>query len=482
MLSSSRAGAAAASTARAASSQRRLAPATRRAASAPSSRRPLTPARASLDDNADTTPPAPEINTTPIPPPAPTTYIPPTGHGANGEATIKVVGVGGGGGNALNRMMDAGVQGVEFWAINTDAQALAHHAAPHKLQIGTQVTRGLGCGGNPELGRQAAIESAEAVKKVVQGADLVFITAGMGGGTGTGAAPVVAKASRDSGVLTVGVVTYPFQFEGRRRSAQALEGIEALRSAVDSVIVIPNDRLLEVAGEGTALQDAFALADDVLRQGVQGISDIITVPGLINVDFADVRAVMQNAGTAMLGAGRASGKGRAEAAARAATSAPLIQCSIERATGVVFNITGGPSLTLAEVNTVSEIVTSLADPSANIIFGAVVDESLVEGGAEGCEDEVRVTIIATGFTQSYEEQLFRGAGAIGQGQRAAQPAAQQQSFAPAAAAAPAAQPEGNPFQQQQAPAQQQQQQQGRAGLPWNRNDRGGRGFLGRGIF
>jgi cell division protein FtsZ len=407
-----------------------------------------------------------------------------TGHGANGEATIKVVGVGGGGGNALNRMMDAGVQGVEFWAINTDAQALANHAAPHKLQIGTQVTRGLGCGGNPELGRQAAVESAEAVKKVVQGADLVFITAGMGGGTGTGAAPVVAKASRDAGVLTVGVVTYPFQFEGRRRSTQALEGIEALRSAVDSVIVIPNDRLLEVAGEGTALQDAFALADDVLRQGVQGISDIITVPGLINVDFADVRAVMQNAGTAMLGAGRASGKGRAEAAARAATSAPLIQCSIERATGVVFNITGGPSLTLAEVNTVSEIVTSLADPSANIIFGAVVDETLGASGAGGEDDEVRVTIIATGFTQSYEEQLFRGAG--GAQQRAA---VQQQQQAPAQYAA-AAQPAAAPAQQQQqqqayqqAPPPPPAQQQGRAGLPWNRNQQGGgRGFLGRGIF
>jgi len=488
MLSSSRATAATA------------AAAPRRAAAAPaplsSGRRPsAAPRRLPLarsnpeggggsDDAAATGAMPPSANYSPYSAPSPNSASAGNGgHGANGEATIKVVGVGGGGGNALNRMMDAGVQGVEFWAINTDAQALAHHAAPHKLQIGTQVTRGLGCGGNPELGRQAAVESASAVQKVVQGADLVFITAGMGGGTGTGAAPVVAKASRDAGVLTVGVVTYPFRFEGRRRSAQALEGIEALRAAVDSVIVIPNDRLLEVAGEGTALQDAFALADDVLRQGVQGISDIITVPGLINVDFADVRAVMANAGTAMLGAGRASGKGRAEAAARAATSAPLIQCSIERATGVVFNITGGPSLTLAEVNTVSEIVTSLADPAANIIFGAVVDETM--GLGEGTEDEVRVTIIATGFTQSYEEQLFRGGGAASAASPAGARAPQQQAaFAPAAAAAPAPQQQQQ-YQQQQAPYAPQQQapqqappQGGRAGLPWNRS----RGFLGRGLF
>ncbi|KIY98816.1 cell division protein FtsZ [Monoraphidium neglectum] len=218
----------------------------------------------------------------------------------NGEARIKVIGVGGGGGNALNRMIEADLQGIDFVAVNTDAQALAHHSAPNKLQIGNQVTRGLGCGGNPELGRHAAQESQDALKKVVSGADLVFITAGMGGGTGTGAAPVVAKLSKDMGILTVGVVTYPFTFEGRRRSNQAVEGIEALRAAVDSVIVIPNDKLLEVAGEGTPLQEAFSLADDVLRQGVQGISDIITVPGLINVDFADVRAIMSNAGTAML--------------------------------------------------------------------------------------------------------------------------------------------------------------------------------------
>jgi len=315
-----------------------------------------------------------------------------------GDARIKVIGVGGGGGNALNRMIDSGLQGVEFWAVNTDAQALANHAALNKVQIGTELTRGLGCGGSPNLGQQAALESQEALKKMVQGADLVFITAGMGGGTGTGAAPVVAKLSKEMGVLTVAVVTYPFNFEGRRRGTQAADGIEALRQNVDSVIVIPNDKLLDVASEATALQDAFSLADDVLRQGVQGISDIITVPGLINVDFADVKAIMSNAGTAMLGVGVASGKDRAEQAAIAATAAPLIQRSIERATGIVYNITGGKDLTLQEVNRVSEVVTSLADPQCNIIFGAVVDEQY--------DGEIHVTIIATGFSQSYEEQLF----------------------------------------------------------------------------
>ncbi|GFH26496.1 uncharacterized protein HaLaN_24657 [Haematococcus lacustris] len=257
-----------------------------------------------------------------------------------GDARIKVIGVGGGGNNALNRMISAGLQG----------------------------------------------------------ADLVFITAGMGGGTGTGAAPVVAKLSKDMGILTVAVVTYPFNFEGRRRGSQASDGIEALRANVDSVIVIPNDRLLDVAGEGTALQDAFGLADDVLRQGVQGISDIITVPGLINVDFADIKAIMSNSGTAMLGVGVASGKDRAEVAATSATAAPLIQRSIERATGIVYNITGGTDLTLQEVNRVSEVVTGLADPSCNIIFGAVVDPEY--------DGIINVTIIATGFSQSYDELLF----------------------------------------------------------------------------
>ncbi|KAI8467226.1 MAG: Tubulin/FtsZ, GTPase domain-containing protein [Monoraphidium minutum] len=333
----------------------------------------------------------------------------------NGEARIKVVGVGGGGGNALNRMIEADLVGVDFVAVNTDSQALSHHCAPNKLQIGDQVTRGLGCGGNPELGRQAAQESHDQIKQAMSGADLVFITAGMGGGTGTGAAPVVAKISKDMGILTVGVVTYPFTFEGRRRSNQAVEGIEALRGAVDSVIVIPNDKLLEVAGEGTPLQEAFSLADDVLRQGVQGISDIITVPGLINVDFADVRAIMSNAGTAMLGVGVASGPDRAEQAALAATSAPLIQRSVERATGIVYNITGGRDMTLSEVNRVSEVVTALADPAANVIFGAVVDERY--------HGQLCITIIATGFAESFEEALLSGGAAAAPPRRAADRAA-----------------------------------------------------------
>ena len=305
------------------------------------------------------------------------------------EARIKVIGCGGGGGNAVNRMINSGLQGVEFWSLNTDAQALVQSQADNRLQIGKQVTRGLGTGGNPELGEKAAEESRDIITEAVKGADLVFVTAGMGGGTGSGSAPVVARLSREAGNLTVGVVTLPFTFEGRRRISQAMEAIEALRNNVDTLIIIPNDRLLDVVEDGTPLQEAFLLADDVLRQGVQGISDIITIAGLVNVDFADVRAVMTNSGTAMLGVGVAAGKNRAEEAALAATSAPLIEHSIDRATGIVYNITGGSDLTLQEVNAVSEVVTSLADPSANVIFGAVVDEKY--------SGEIHVTIIATGF-------------------------------------------------------------------------------------
>ncbi|KAF6251816.1 Tubulin/FtsZ, GTPase domain-containing protein [Scenedesmus sp. NREL 46B-D3] len=334
---------------------------------------------------------------------------------ANGDARIKVIGVGGGGGNALNRMLETGLQGIEFWAVNTDAQALSHHRCENRMQIGTESTRGLGCGGNPEIGKVAALESQEGLTKMIAGADLVFVTAGMGGGTGTGAAPVVAKTSKDAGILTVGVVTYPFSFEGRRRCTQAIAGIEALRGAVDSVIVIPNDKLLEVSSQSTSLKDAFSLADDVLGQGVQGISDIITVPGLINVDFADVRAIIANAGTAMLGVGCASGPNRAELAAKDAVNAPLIQQSVERATGIIFNITGGTDLTLMDVNSVSEVVNSLADQSANIIFGAVVDERYT--------GELRVTIIATGFSQDYEETLFKSDNRRRVGAAAAKPAA-----------------------------------------------------------
>ncbi|KAF7145509.1 hypothetical protein RHSIM_Rhsim04G0016100 [Rhododendron simsii] len=331
------------------------------------------------------------------------------------SAKIKVVGVGGGGNNAVNRMIGSGLQGVDFYAINTDAQALLQSAAKNPLQIGELLTRGLGTGGNPLLGEQAAEESKEAIAASLKGSDLVFITAGMGGGTGSGAAPVVAQISREAGYLTVGVVTYPFSFEGRKRSLQAgsdlaLEAIEKLQKNVDTLIVIPNDRLLDIADEQTALQDAFLLADDVLRQGVQGIADIITIPGLVNVDFADVKAVMKDSGTAMLGVGVSSSKNRAEEAAEQATLAPLIGSSIQSATGVVYNITGGKDITLQEVNRVSQVVTSLADPSANIIFGAVVDERY--------NGEIHVTIIATGFTQSFQKTLItdpRGAKLVEKG-------------------------------------------------------------------
>ncbi|KAG8658268.1 cell division protein FtsZ homolog 1, chloroplastic isoform X2 [Manihot esculenta] len=271
------------------------------------------------------------------------------------SAKIKVVGVGGGGNNAVNRMIGSGLQGVDFYAINTDSQALLQSAAQNPLQIGELLTRGLGTGGNPLLGEQAAEESKEAIANALKGSDLVFITAGMGGGTGSGAAPVVAQISKEAGYLTVGVVTYPFSFEGRKRSLQALEAIEKLQKNVDTLIVIPNDRLLDIADEQTPLQDAFLLADDVLRQGVQGISDIITIPGLVNVDFADVKAVMKDSGTAMLGVGVSSSKNRAEEAAEQATLAPLIGSSIQSATGVVYNITGGKDITLQEVNRVSQV-------------------------------------------------------------------------------------------------------------------------------
>jgi cell division protein FtsZ len=296
------------------------------------------------------------------------------------------------------------LQGVELWAVNTDAQALNSHPSKNKVQIGADLTRGLGTGGKWELGEQAAQESVGVLSKVVAGADLLFITAGMGGGTGTGAAPVIARLAKDTGVLTVGVVTYPFTFEGRRRSSAAVNGIETLRRNVDTLIVIPNDKLLDAVGDRTPLQDAFGLADDVLRQGVAGISDIITTPGLINVDFADIKAVMRNSGTAMLGLGVGNGKNRAAQAAYEATGATLIQNTIERATGIVYNITGSSNLTLHEVNTISAIVTDLADPSCNIIFGAVIND-------DACDpDEIHVTIIATGFSQTFEEQLLSGKG------------------------------------------------------------------------
>ncbi|HEY9901617.1 MAG TPA: cell division protein FtsZ [Candidatus Sericytochromatia bacterium] len=305
-------------------------------------------------------------------------------------AKIKVIGVGGGGGNAVNRMIASEVAGVEFWSINTDAQALAQASAPKRLQMGQKLTRGLGAGGNPAIGQKAAEESRDEIAHAIENSDLVFITAGMGGGTGTGAAPIVAEVAKEMGALTVGVVTRPFTFEGRRRTSQAEEGIAALQSRVDTLIVIPNNKLLSVISEQTPVQEAFRVADDILRQGVQGISDIITIPGLVNVDFADVRAVMADAGSALMGIGVGSGKSRAREAAMSAISSPLLESSIEGARGVVLNITGGSDLTLHEVNAAAETVYEVVDPNANIIFGAVIDDKM--------QGEIRITVIATGFT------------------------------------------------------------------------------------
>ncbi len=311
-------------------------------------------------------------------------------------AKIKVIGVGGSGGNAVNRMVESDVNGVEFWSINTDSQALSQSAAEKRLQIGQKLTRGLGAGGNPAIGQKAAEESREEIAAALEGADLVFITAGMGGGTGTGAAPIVAEIAKELGALTVGVVTRPFTFEGRRRTNQADEGLNALQGRVDTLIVIPNDKLLSVISESTPVQEAFRTADDVLRQGVQGISDIIIIPGLVNVDFADVRAVMADAGSALMGIGIGSGKSRAREAAMAAISSPLLEASIDGARGVVFNITGGSDLTLREVSEAADIIYEVVDPNANIIFGAVLDEKL--------QGEIRITVIATGFTAEVQAQ------------------------------------------------------------------------------
>ncbi|NJO85317.1 MAG: cell division protein FtsZ, partial [Synechococcaceae cyanobacterium RM1_1_27] len=304
-------------------------------------------------------------------------------------AKIKVIGVGGGGGNAVNRMAISNLAGVEFWSVNTDAQALVQAAGVQRLQIGQKLTRGLGAGGNPAVGQKAAEESNDEIASALEGSDLVFIAAGMGGGTGTGAAPVVAQIAKETGALTVGVVTRPFTFEGRRRMKQAEEGIAALQAAVDTLIIIPNDQLLSVISEQTPVQEAFRVADDVLRQGVQGISDIIVIPGMINVDFADVRSVMADAGSALMGIGMGSGKSRAREAAITAISSPLLETSIDGAKGVLLNVTGGSDLTLHEVTAAAEIIADAVDPDADIIFGAVLDERM--------QGEVRITVIATGF-------------------------------------------------------------------------------------
>jgi cell division protein FtsZ len=307
-------------------------------------------------------------------------------------ATIKVIGVGGGGSNAVNRMIEHGVQGVEFICVNTDAQALNLSKAPVKMQIGTKLTRGLGAGANPDIGKKAAEESREQIEEALSGADMVFVTAGMGGGTGTGAAPVVAEIAKDLGALTVGVVTRPFTFEGRKRSTQAVGGISVFKEKVDTLIVIPNDRLLEIVDKNTPMLEAFREADNVLRQGVQGISDLIAVPGLINLDFADVKTIMTERGSALMGIGVGTGENRAAEAAKKAISSPLLETSIDGAKGVLMNITGGANLSLYEVNEAADIVSSASDPEVNMIFGSVINEEL--------KDEILVTVIATGFDEN----------------------------------------------------------------------------------
>ena len=309
----------------------------------------------------------------------------------DGTATIKVIGVGGAGNNAVNRMIDAGIKGVDFIAVNTDRQALQTSKAKTKIQIGEKITRGLGAGANPDIGAQSAEESKAEVAEVLRGADMVFVTAGMGGGTGTGAAPIVAGAAKEMGILTIGVVTKPFTFEGKKRLSQAERGIESLKGKVDSLVVIPNDKLLQIIDRKTSINEAFRMADDVLRQGVQGISDLIAVTGTVNLDFADVKTIMLNTGMAHMGIGRASGENRAEDAAKQAVQSPLLETSIEGARGVIINITGGNDLGLQEANTAAELVQRSVDPEANIIFGVVTDENL--------GDEISITVIATGFEQ-----------------------------------------------------------------------------------
>ncbi len=307
-------------------------------------------------------------------------------------ARIKVVGVGGGGCNAVNRMIEEGLSGIEFIAVNTDAQALLLSNAPTRVRIGDKVTRGLGAGGNPEVGRKSAEESAEELYEVLKGSDMVFVTAGLGGGTGTGAAPIVAQIAKEVGALTIGVVTRPFTFEGAKRLQSAEAGTSKLKEHADTLIVIPNDRLLQIADKRASLQDAFRLADDVLRQGIQGISELITVPGLINLDFADVRTIMSEGGAALMAVGHASGEDRARVAAEQAISSQLLDITIDGARGILFNVTGGPNLTLFEVNQAAAIIKETAHPDVNLIFGAVIDPNM--------GDELRITVIATGFERT----------------------------------------------------------------------------------
>lgn len=314
----------------------------------------------------------------------------------DGTATIKVIGVGGAGNNAVNRMIEAGIRNVEFIAVNTDRQTLNESKANSKIQIGEKLTRGLGAGANPDIGSQAAEESRAEIAEILKGADMVFVTAGMGGGTGTGAAPIVAATAKEMGILTIGVVTKPFTFEGKKRLAQAERGIASLKGKVDTLVVIPNDKLLQVIDRKTSMIEAFRMADDVLRQGVQGISDLISVPGVINLDFADVRTIMLNQGMAHMGIGCASGENRAEDAAKQAIQSPMLETSIEGARGIIINITGGSDMGLHEANTAAELVQRSADPEANIIFGTVIDESM--------GDELQITVIATGFEKEDERR------------------------------------------------------------------------------
>jgi cell division protein FtsZ len=316
--------------------------------------------------------------------------------GVESFARIKVVGVGGAGGNAVNRMMEAGMRGVEFVTLNTDAQSLLLSKAPVRLRIGDKLTKGLGSGGNPVIGAKAAEESQEDLREILQGTDMVFVTAGMGGGTGTGASPVVAAIAKELGALTLGVVTRPFSFEGVQRARVADEGVAQLKDKAHTLIVVPNDRLLQIVDKKASIEAAFRVADDVLRQGVQGVSEVITEPGLINVDFADVRSVMAEGGSALMGIGRASGENRAAEAAKQAISSPLLDVTIDGARGVLFNICGGPSLTLFEVNEAAEIIRERVDSQANIRFGAVINENLT--------DEIQITVIATGFNAEARSQ------------------------------------------------------------------------------
>jgi cell division protein FtsZ len=370
-------------------------------------------------------------------------------------AQIKVVGVGGGGGNAVNRMISEGLGGVEFITVNTDNQALMLSKAKVRVRIGDKLTRGLGAGGNPEIGRKAAEESADELYEVLRGADMVFIASGMGGGTGTGASPIVAQIAKELGSLTIGVVTRPFTFEGAKRHQSAEAGIEALKSQVDTLIVIPNDRLLQIADKRSSLQQAFSLADDVLRQGIQGISELITVPALINLDFADVRTIMSEGGAALMAVGRAEGDDRARRAAEAAISSALLDVTIDGARGILFNITGGADLSLFEVNEAAAIIKESAHPEVNLIFGAQLDESM--------GDEVRVTVIATGFEQSRVARKMEQASFRPQGRSSTQqmPRVQPQYTAPAqpqqtAPQPPAPERDPNPAPPQPRPAPTQQ--------------------------